>query len=236
MSYSKHWVIICFICLQITDELLIFFSSVCSEILDVVAPYKVRKPKLNPAPWLNNMFSEAANGERINYRFHFNSWGGVFQTTRLLWELQGRIIYWVLLSHIMSLYVTYNGPAALFSTINRFLNQTVCFTLTPSLQVYEMFRIFFVEKVEMIWTSLPTSSVESVMSPVCIRSFDLFEQVSLAQVMDLIMHLNPTPGGCDVVHLRLKEMVDVVGLSITSIVNNILLMELFQLALSRRLF
>ncbi len=32
------------------DELLILFNSVCSDILDVVAPYKVRKPKLNPTP------------------------------------------------------------------------------------------------------------------------------------------------------------------------------------------
>ncbi len=36
------------------DELLISFNSVCSEIVDVVAPYKVRKPKLNPTSWLNN--------------------------------------------------------------------------------------------------------------------------------------------------------------------------------------
>ncbi len=39
--------------------------------------------------------------------------------------------------------------------------------------------------------------------------------MSLAQVMDVIMHLKPTSGGCDVVPLRLlKEMVDVVGPSI----------------------
>ncbi len=83
-----------------------------------------------------------------------------------------------------------------------------------------MFQTFFVEKVEKIRISLPTSSAESVLPPVCVRSFELFEQVSLAQVMDVIMHLKPTSGGCDVVSLRLlKEMVDVVGPSITSIVN-----------------
>ncbi|KAF4105034.1 hypothetical protein G5714_014365 [Onychostoma macrolepis] len=57
------------------------------------------------------------------------------------------------------------------------------------------------------------------MPPACVRSFELFEQVSLAQVMDIIMHLKPTYGGCDVVPLRrIKEMVDVVGPSITSMV------------------
>ncbi len=84
-----------------------------------------------------------------------------------------------------------------------------------------MFQTFFVEKVEKIRISLPTSSAESVMPPACVRSFELFEQVSLTEVMDIIMHLKPTSGGCDVVPLHLlKEMVDVVGLSITSIVNS----------------
>ncbi len=114
----------------------------------------------------------------------------------------------------------YNAPAALFSTINRLLNPAGRSTLTPSLEVCEMFQTFFVEKVENIRTSLPTSSAESVLPPACVRSFELFEQVSLAQVMDVIMHLKPTSGGCDAVPLRLlKEMVDVVGPSITSIVN-----------------
>ncbi len=83
-----------------------------------------------------------------------------------------------------------------------------------------MFQTFFVEKVENIRISLPISSAESVLPPACVRSFELFDQVSLAQVMDVIMHLKPTSGGCDVVPLRLlKEMVDVVVPSITSIVN-----------------
>lgn len=41
-----------------------------------------------------------------------------------------------------------------------------------------MFQTFFVEEIEKIRTSLPTSSDESVMSPACVRSFELFEQVS----------------------------------------------------------
>lgn len=36
------------------NELLILFNFGCSDILDVVAPYKVRKPKLNSMLWLNN--------------------------------------------------------------------------------------------------------------------------------------------------------------------------------------
>lgn len=112
----------------------------------------------------------------------------------------------------------------LFSKINRLLNLTGCSTLTPSLEACEMFQTFFVEKVEKIRTNLRRSAVESVMSPVCVRGFELFEQVFLAQVMDIIMHLKPTSGGCDVVRLRhLKEMVDVVGPSITSIINSSLL-------------
>jgi len=59
------------------------------------------------------------------------------------------------------------------------------------------------------------------MSPACVRSFDLFEQVSLAQVKDIIIHLKPTSGGWDVVPLcLLKEMLDVAGPSITSIINS----------------
>lgn len=57
-----------------------------------------------------------------------------------------------------------------------------------------MFRTFFVEEVAKIRTSLSTSSDESVMSSACVRSFELFEQVSLVQVMDIIMHLKPFGG------------------------------------------
>ncbi len=204
------------------DELLILFNSVFSNILDVVAPYKVRKPKLNPTPWFNNytcaLRQECRKAERkwrkdklqVSLQFmrqYFSDYQTAVRTARQNY-----------FSKVIA--QNYNAPAALFSTINRLLNPAGCSNLTPSLEVCEMFQTFFVEKVENIRTSLPTSSAESVLPPACVRSFELFEQVSLAQVMDVIMHLKPTSGGCDVVPLRLlKEMVDVVGPSITSIVN-----------------
>ncbi len=59
-----------------------------------------------------------------------------------------------------------------------------------------------------------------VMTSTCVRSFDLFEQVSLAQVKDIIICLKPTSGGFYVVPLHLlKEIWDAVGASITSIIN-----------------
>ncbi len=61
--------------------------------------------------------------------------------------------------------LNYNAPAALFSTINRLLNPIGCFTLTPSLEVCEIFWKFFVEKVEKFRISVTTSSAESVMPP-----------------------------------------------------------------------
>ncbi len=66
--------------------------------------------------------------------------------------------------------LNYNAPAALFSTINRLLNPIGCFTLTPSLEVCEIFWKFFVEKVEKFRISVTTSSAESVMPPAWVLS------------------------------------------------------------------
>ncbi len=35
------------------DELLTVFNSVCSEVLDSVAPYKIKHCKVNHQPWFN---------------------------------------------------------------------------------------------------------------------------------------------------------------------------------------
>ncbi len=131
------------------DELLILFNSVCSDILDVVAPYKVRKPKLNPTPWLNNytcaLRQECRKAERkwrkdklqVSLQFMrqcFSDYQAAVRTARQNY-----------FSKVIA--QNYNAPAALFSTINRLLNPAGCSTLTPSLEVCEMFQTFFVEKV-----------------------------------------------------------------------------------------
>lgn len=87
--------------------------------------------------------------------------------------------------------------------------------MAPSLETCE---IFFVEKIGMIRSSYPTPFVEKVMTSIFVRSFELFDQVLLAQ--DIIIRLKPTSGGYDVVPLLLfKEILDV-GPSITSIINS----------------
>lgn len=75
------------------------------------------------------------------------------------------------------------------------------------------FRHFLRKKWKRLDLVLP---VEAVMLPACVRSFDLFEQMSLAQVKDIIIRLK-----LYIWWLRfLKEMVDDFGPSITYIINS----------------
>jgi len=110
-----------------------------------------------------------------------------------------------------------NDPKALYTTINTLLKPTGCSALTP-LETCDRFQTCFIEKV--IRSSLPLLPVETVLMTASVKSFDFFEQVSVAQVKDIIIHLKRTSDVCNVTPLcLLKESVDV-GPSIASIINS----------------
>jgi len=111
-----------------------------------------------------------------------------------------------------------NDPKALYTTINTLLKPTGCSALTP-LETCDRFQTCFIEKV--IRSSLPLLPVETVLMTASVKSFDFFEQVSVAQVKDIIIHLKRTSDVCNVTPLcLLKESVDVVGPSIAYIINS----------------
>lgn len=126
------------------DELLILFNSVCSDILDVVAQYKVRNPKLNSTPWLNNytcsLRQECRKAKRKWRKDNLQVSLQIMRQCFSDYQAAVRTARQNYFSNVIA--QKSNAPTALFSMINRLLNMTGCSTLSPSVEC-EMFRTFF---------------------------------------------------------------------------------------------
>ncbi len=105
------------------DELVNMFNGVCANILDAVAPFKLKKHRSCVHPWLNDETILDRNGEKqkgsgrgVYYKYHMIVFKSVWFIIKKLLRLQKQNIFSDLFSKNTC------SPKILFNTSNSVLN------------------------------------------------------------------------------------------------------------------
>lgn len=199
------------------------FESTCLNILDSIAPLRLRNPKRDNEPWLN----ETTRALRRQCRCAERQW----KKDRLLISLQAlrrsltayQQAVKTAKSQYMSNIVSCNShkPHVLFNVLNSIINPRVNGSTASSTTLCESFLKFFVDKVAAVRSSvsLPSNPV-SAASSMCPVILETFEPITLSELAQLVRGLRPSfcPTDCLPPKL-LKEVFDSVGPVVLSLIN-----------------
>lgn len=205
------------------EELVNQFNASCSDILDVVAPFKARKNKVKLQPWLNSstraLRQECRRAERkwlkdklqVSYEILKNCLNEYQRAVKL-----ARANYF---SAIISR--NCHNSRVLFSTVSAVLHPVATPSLIPSADICLAFLHFFIGKVTGIRSQISFVSNDLIISVDPINQLTSFLPTSLQQLKDIIAHMKPTRSPGDVIPSSLfKKVFDTIGPSILSILNN----------------
>uniref|UniRef100_A0A8C1UC21 Reverse transcriptase domain-containing protein n=1 Tax=Cyprinus carpio TaxID=7962 RepID=A0A8C1UC21_CYPCA len=197
------------------DGLLSSFNSTCSEILDVIAPYKQRSPKLRADPWIN----DATRTLRQRCRQAERRWkkdklhvsleilrGCLFDYQRAVKEAKSKYLSNIIIN-------SGHCPRVMFNTINSVVNPHICSLTDASVSTCENFLHFFINKVESVRQLTTNSSVtDSVVAAAHSAVFEQFEPVSLSFFNEVVHKMKITNCPLDFVPTKLlKEVFTTVG-------------------------
>ncbi len=166
------------------DELLNSFLIICSEILDNVAPFKMRCHKVKNQPWLNevtrNMRRICRQAERKWIKDKLQVSYDIFRESLSNYQKAVKAARSSYFSRIIS--HNSNNPKVLFSIIDKVLSPTINFFPTTSKGLCESFLKHFIDKVNSIRSDIVL--VENVIANKinlshCLSKFDL---ITLAQL------------------------------------------------------
>ncbi len=187
------------------DELLSSFTSVCSNILDSIAPLKTRCFKSKSEPWLNNSTCAARRlcrrAERkwkkdklqVSYEIFKNRLTNYQKTIKM-----ARVKYF---SGLIE--KNRGNPRFLFSTLNAVINPPVSEGSDVSIQTCENFCIYFLDKISDIRSSIkPSDHDPSVSLLTCPAVFHQFEPVSITSLTEIVKHLRPSTSPQDIIPTR----------------------------------
>lgn len=131
------------------EDMVINFNAFCTEVLNVVAPLKVKKNKRNKQTWLNEdiraLRKKCRRAERIWKRDKLQISYQLLQAS--LSQYQKAIS--LSRANYFSSLIAKNShcPKTLFSTLNSVLNPPVESGLVPSADLCEKFCSFFIDKI-----------------------------------------------------------------------------------------
>ncbi len=205
------------------DDLLTSFTSVCSNILDSIAPLKTRCFKPKSEPWLNDSTRAARRlcrrAERkwkkdklqVSYEIFKNRLSNYQKTVKM-----ARVKYF---SGLIE--KNRGNPRFLFSTLNAVINPPVSESSDVSLHTCENFRIYFSDKISDIRCSIQPSDHDLLVPLVtCPAVFHQFEPVSITSLTEVVKHLRPSISPQDIIPARfLKHVFNVVSHSILILIN-----------------
>lgn len=205
------------------DELVDSFNNVCSEILDNVAPFKMRCQKVKKRPWLNDV---TRNLRRV-CRLAEHKWQkdklqisyDILRESLSNYQNAVRAARSSYFSRIIS--HNANNPKVLFSTIDKVLSPSINYFPFPSKDLCDSFLKYFIDKVVLIRSNIvPVGNVVAdIINPS--RCLSKFASITLVELEKIIMHLKPTTSFYDVLPSRLfKEVVDTIGPNILLIINS----------------
>lgn len=196
------------------EEFVDQFNSSCLEILDVVAPLKVRGKKVKSQPWLNS----TTHALRQECRRAERKW--VKDKLQVSYEYQRAVK--LAKSNYFSVIISrnYNNSRVLFSTVNAVLHPTATLSFTPSADMCEEFLNFFIGKVVGIRSQILSVGIDFIPSVDPTNKLTSFMPVSLQQLNDITAHMKPTRSPGDVLPSSLfKKVLDSIGPSILPIMN-----------------
>ncbi len=205
------------------DELLTLFTSVCSNILDSIAPLKTTCFKPKSEPWLNDSTRATRRlcrrAERkwkkdklqVSYEIFKNRLSNYQKTVKM-----ARVKYF---SGLIE--KNRGNPRFFFSTLNAVINPPVSESFDVSLQTCENFRIYFSDKISDIRCSIQPPDHDLLVPLVtCPAVFHQFEPVSITSLTEVVKHLRPSISPQDIIPARFfKHVFNVVGHSILILIN-----------------
>jgi len=215
-------------CLNI-EELTDKFNSLCSNILNEVAPLRLKKPKLRSQPWLNNetraLRKACRKAERRWKRDKLQVSYEMLKDTLSSYQHAAKAARTKYFSDLISR--TAHCPRVLFGTINTVLNPTTLSLTESTPYTCEDFLNFFVRKIELIRERIvPSLDLYPVLETPrpCSSLLDHFDAVSLPALADIVKHLKLSSTPLDPIPSThsiplFKDVFAFIGPGILSIVN-----------------
>ncbi|KAI5608745.1 hypothetical protein C0J50_12193 [Silurus asotus] len=196
------------------DHYLAFFQTICFQIMDSVAPYKVKSTNGPLDPWLN----DTTRALRRRCRQPERRWkNDRLQVSREMFR-DSLATYQSALKEAKGQYLSAlinnnsHRPGILFSTINSVINPLSVVLNDVSENKCNAFRQHFLDKVLSVRQTI--TQVPSVAMSTCAAQFVLenFDAVTLVDLRTAVHELKPTTCPLGAVPARiLKEAVDIIG-------------------------
>lgn len=175
------------------DECIAMFDSLCTKILDLIAPMTLKRIKPQKEPWLN----ESTRALRRTCRQAERKWKkDNLQISREL--LQDSLINYQLAvktakTEYFSSLVSKNAhkPQVLFNVFDSLVNSGDAVCMEPSSSLCEAFLQFFRDKISAIRIPLSRSAQDPSVPLASTAVFDSFEPVCLSELNEIVAHLRP---------------------------------------------
>ncbi|XP_073786402.1 uncharacterized protein [Danio rerio] len=205
------------------EELVIQFNPICSNILNSVAPLKIKKKKVKPQPWVNsNIRALRQECRRAERKWLKDKLQVSYESLRDCLTTFQRAVK-AARSNYLSDIISKNchNSKVLFSTINTILQPVVSPSISSSVDTCEKFLHFFADKIVGIRAQISPVVRVSTISVAPLKNLASFIPVSLSQLNDIVAHMKPSGSSCDVIPATLfKEAMHSIGPSVLSIVNS----------------
>ncbi len=208
------------------DELVNKFNGLCSDILDVVAPFKLKKTRSRVHPW----FNDETRAIRQKWRKAERKWKRDKLQISYDCVKECMIHYQKTVKTAKANYFSdliaknAHSPKIWFNTINSVLNPMSNLYPDPSPMACENFLKFFTEKIDDIRSCIVPSPPELPQSTSISTYLSEFTPVSHSYLVQIIHKMKPTFCSLDVVPpCLLLETLDAITPSLLSIINNSLI-------------
>ena len=204
------------------DLCMSMFDTLCTEILDCIAPLTLKRIKPQTEPWLN----EATHAHRRACRQAERKWKK--DKLQISWDiLRDSLLTYqrtvkAAKTEYLSLLVSTNvhKPQVLFNVFDSLVNPCDIVCVEPSPSLCEDFLKYFVNKISTLRSALPQPAQDPSAPIASSAVFNQFEPVTTSELTRIVKHLRPANCPTDCIPSRLfKEAFSSVESFIVKLVN-----------------
>jgi len=206
------------------NDLISLFYTDCNNILDSIAPFKLKQPKIKSYYWLDDnarsLRQVCRKAERRWKHDRLTVSLEIFKECLVKFQSAAKSARSKYFSDLISAHC--HRPKILFSTINSVINPISQYSRELSAGLCDNFLTFFVDKVSDIHLSFTSQLSDlSLNLPASPFLFCNFQHVSLMELSDLVNKLKTTNSSLDVVPPDIiKAAFPVIGPSVQVLVNS----------------
>lgn len=208
------------------DVLITLFNSTCTNILDSVAPLRMKRTKALSEPWLNDTTRAIRCAcQQAERRWKKDKLRVSYEILQQYLSDYQRAVKLAKSDFISKLVANnHHRPEVLFNMFNIITNPHNSVPITPTLDLCNSFLEFFVEKIFALRSSVTTScDHDPSVPPLCLGVLHQFEPISIFSLSEVVHHLRPTNCPSDSIPSRfIREVFDTVGPCILSLINTCL--------------